>query len=128
MTAAGNERPPRHTGTGKKVRMTTDKQERGGQEGPNRRETSGYRRKKFDVSIHNKTPHHALKTERAYPSLVTWLGRDIDTGAYLTVFRPDIAAGWRERQPNQRYTQMVSVEAVFIVKEVFLTPWGGPHS
>jgi hypothetical protein len=39
----------------------------------------------------------------------------------VTVARPYIAAGWPERQPNQRYTlQTVSGEAFPILKEVFL--------
>jgi hypothetical protein len=46
----------------------------------------------------------------------------VDTGAYVTVARPDIAAGWPERQLNQRFTlQTVSGEALPILKEVFLT-------
>jgi hypothetical protein len=59
-----------------------------------------------------RLPHHALTviTERAVPSLVTGLSRDIsylvtvDTGVYVIVARPDIAARWPERQPNQLYT------------------------
>jgi hypothetical protein len=40
----------------------------------------------------------------------------------VIVARPDIAAGWPERQLNQRYMlQTVSVEALPILKEVFLT-------
>jgi hypothetical protein len=46
----------------------------------------------------------------------------VDTGAYVTVARPDIAARWPERQPDQRFTlQTVSGEALPILKEVFLT-------
>jgi hypothetical protein len=67
--------------------------------------------------------------ERADPSLVIqgWVGDNpslvtVDTGAYVTVARRDIALGWPERQPNQRYTlQTVSGEALPILKEVLLT-------
>jgi hypothetical protein len=67
--------------------------------------------------------------ENAFPSLVThgWVGDKLclvtmDTGAYVTVARPDIAPGWPERQPNQCFTlQTVSGEALPISKEVFLT-------
>jgi hypothetical protein len=67
--------------------------------------------------------------KNADPSLVTqgWVGDKpclvtADTGAYVTVARPDIADGWPERQPNQRFTlQTVSGEAFPILKEVFLT-------
>jgi hypothetical protein len=46
----------------------------------------------------------------------------VDTGAFVTVVRPDIAAGWPERQPNQRFKlQTVSGEALPVLKEVFLT-------
>jgi hypothetical protein len=38
------------------------------------------------------------------------------------VARPNIAAGWPERQPNQSYTlQTVSTKAIPILKEVLLT-------
>jgi hypothetical protein len=38
------------------------------------------------------------------------------------VARPDIAAEWPERQPDQRFKlQMVSGEAMPVLKEVFLT-------
>jgi hypothetical protein len=51
------------------------------------------------------------------PCLVT-----VDTGAYVIVARPDMAAGWPERQPNPNLAlQMVSGEALPIMKEVFLT-------
>jgi hypothetical protein len=38
-----------------------------------------------------------------------WVGEKpclmtVDTLAYVTVARPDIAAGWPERHPNQRFT------------------------
>jgi hypothetical protein len=83
-----------------------------------------------DTGVYIKSlPHHALTviTERTNPSLVTqgWVGNKpclvtVDTGAYVTVARPDIAAVWAERQPNQRYTlQMVSGEALAIFKEAF---------
>jgi hypothetical protein len=46
----------------------------------------------------------------------------VDTGAYVTVVRPDIAAGWPERQLRQRFKlQTVSGETLPILKEVFLT-------
>jgi hypothetical protein len=45
--------------------------------------------------------------EKADTSLLTqgWVSDKqctvtVDTGAYVTVARPDIAAGWPERQPN----------------------------
>jgi hypothetical protein len=51
------------------------------------------------------------------PCLVT-----VDTKVYITVARPDIADGWPERQPYQRFTlQTVSEETLPILKEVFLT-------
>jgi hypothetical protein len=51
------------------------------------------------------------------PCLVT-----VDTGAYVTVVRPDIAAGWPERQLSQRFKpQTVSGERLPILKEAFLT-------
>jgi hypothetical protein len=86
----------------------------------NRRETSKCQRKREDAGVHFKAPHYALTiiTERAYPSLVThgWIG-DIDTGEYVIVARPDIAFGWPERQPNQRYMlQTVSGEALPTLK------------
>jgi hypothetical protein len=65
-----------------------------------------------------KSIHHTLTviTENEDPSLVTqgWVGDKpclvtVDTRAYVTVARPDITAGWPERQPNQRLMlQMVS--------------------
>jgi hypothetical protein len=52
--------------------------------------------------------------------------RGVNTGAYVTVARPYIVAGWLEKNPNQRYTlQTVSAEALHILKEVFLTPTPG---
>jgi hypothetical protein len=46
----------------------------------------------------------------------------IDTGANVTVARPDIAAGWPERQTKKSYTlQTVSGEALDVIKEVCLT-------
>jgi hypothetical protein len=46
----------------------------------------------------------------------------VDTGAYVTVARPDIAAGWPKRQPNPGFTlQTVSGESLPILKEVLLT-------
>jgi hypothetical protein len=80
------------------------------------------RRRRADAS------HHALTviTENADSSLVTqgWVGDKpcLVTGACVTVARPDIAVGWPEREPNQRFTlQTVSGEALAILKEVFLT-------
>jgi hypothetical protein len=53
----------------------------------------------------------------------------IDTGAYVTVARPDIADGWPERKPDQRFTlQTVSGESLPIHKEVFLTLTLGQRS
>jgi hypothetical protein len=60
-------------------------------------------------------------TEKADPSLVTqgWIG---DKPCLVTVVRPDIAAGWPESLPNQRFKlQTVSGEALPVLKEVFLT-------
>jgi hypothetical protein len=78
-----------------------------------------------------RLPHHMLivSTEKADPSLFTqgWVGDKpclvtVDKGAYVTVARPDITAGWPKRQPNQCYTlQMVYGEALPILKEFFLT-------
>jgi hypothetical protein len=46
----------------------------------------------------------------------------VDTGAYVTVVRLDIAAGWPERQPNPGFTlQTVSGDSLPILKEVLLT-------
>jgi hypothetical protein len=46
----------------------------------------------------------------------------VDTGAYVTVARPDIAAGWPEKQPNPGLAlQTVSGEALPILKEVSIT-------
>jgi hypothetical protein len=46
----------------------------------------------------------------------------VDTGAYVTVVRPDIATGWPERQLSQRFKlQTVSRETLPVLKEVFLT-------
>jgi hypothetical protein len=68
-------------------------------------------------------------TEKADPSLATqgWIGDKprlvtVDTGAFVTVVRPDIATRWPERQTNQRFQlQTVSGEALPVLKEVFLT-------
>jgi hypothetical protein len=44
-----------------------------------------------------------------------------DTGAHVAVTRPDIAAGWTERQPIQRYTlQTASGEDLLALKEILL--------
>jgi hypothetical protein len=52
----------------------------------------------------------------------------VDTGTYVTVARPDTAAGWPERQPNRSLTlQMVSGEALPILKEALLTLTPGRH-
>jgi hypothetical protein len=46
----------------------------------------------------------------------------VNTGEYVTVARPGIAAGWLERQPNPSLTlQTVLGEALPILKEAFLT-------
>jgi hypothetical protein len=46
----------------------------------------------------------------------------VDTGAYVTIARPDIAAGWPERQPHPGFTlQTVSGESLLILKDVLLT-------
>jgi predicted aspartyl protease len=71
-------------------------------------------------------------TENTDRSLVTqgWIGDKpclvtVDTGAYVTLARPDIAARWPERQPNQRFTlQTVSGEALPFVKEVLTVNLG----
>jgi hypothetical protein len=62
-------------------------------------------------------------------SLVTqgWVGNKlcrvtVDTGAYIKVARPDITAGWLERQPHPGFTlQTVSGASLPILKEVLLT-------
>jgi hypothetical protein len=73
-------------------------------------ETSGGRQKRADTGEYIKAPHHhalTVITGRAGPSLVTegWVDDrpclvTVDTGAYVTVAKPDIATGWPERQPN----------------------------
>jgi hypothetical protein len=78
-----------------------------------------------------KPPHYALTdiTGINDTSLVTqgWVGNKpcqvtVDTGAYVTVARPDIAAGWPERQPHPGFTlQTVSGASLPILKEVLLT-------
>jgi hypothetical protein len=78
-----------------------------------------------------KPPRYALNviTEKAALSLVTqgWVGDKpcqvtVDTGAYVTVARPDITAGWPEMQPNPSLTlQTVSGEDLSILKEAFVT-------
>jgi hypothetical protein len=68
-------------------------------------------------------------TTKADTGLVTqgWVGDKpclvtVDTGAYVTVARPDIAAGWPEKQPNPGLAlQTVSGEALPIMKKVSLT-------
>jgi hypothetical protein len=46
----------------------------------------------------------------------------VDTGANVTVARPDIAAGWPERQPDQRFRlQRASGETLTILNVVFVT-------
>jgi hypothetical protein len=46
----------------------------------------------------------------------------VNTRVYVTAARPDIAARWPERQPNQCFTpQAISRVALPILKEVFLT-------
>jgi hypothetical protein len=45
----------------------------------------------------------------------------VDTGAYVRVARPDIVAGWPERQPNPGFTlQTVCGESLPTLKEVLL--------
>jgi hypothetical protein len=78
-----------------------------------------------------KPSHYALIgiTTEADTGLVTqgWVGDKpclvtVDTGAYMTVARPDIAAGWPERQPKPGLVlQPVSGEVLPILKEVSLT-------
>jgi hypothetical protein len=47
---------------------------------------------------------------------------NLDTGEYFTVAKPDIDAGWPEREPNPGFTlQTVSGEFLPISKEVLLT-------
>jgi hypothetical protein len=81
--------------------------------------------------------HYALTgiTSKADTGLVTqgWVGDKpclvtVDTGAYMTVARPDIATGWPEKQPNPGLAlQRVSGEALPIMKEVSLTLTLGLH-
>lgn len=67
--------------------------------------------------------------ERAHPIVVTegWVSDKsclvtMGPRAYVTVVRRDITTGWPKREPNQHNTlQMVSEEALPILKEVFLT-------
>jgi hypothetical protein len=67
--------------------------------------------------------------ENTDPSLVTqgWVGDKpclvtVDAGVYVTVARPDIAAGWAERQSDPGFTlQTVSEESLPVLKEVLLT-------
>jgi hypothetical protein len=97
----------------------------------NNREKSEGRRRRAKAGVFIKAPRHALMviTENADPGLGTrGLGGDkqclvtVDTGANLTVARPDIAAGWPESQPDQRFRlQTASGEALPILREVFLT-------
>jgi hypothetical protein len=55
------------------------------------------------------------------PVTQCWVG-DKPCLVAVTAVRPDMAAGWPERLPNQCYTlQMVSGEALPILKDVFLT-------
>jgi hypothetical protein len=78
-----------------------------------------------------RPPHYALTdtTGLANTSLVTqgWVGDKpyqvtVDTGAYVTIARPDIAAGWPERQPNPHFMlQTISGGSLPILKEVLLT-------
>jgi hypothetical protein len=78
-----------------------------------------------------KPSHYALTgiTTKADTALVTqvWVGDKpclvtVDTGVYVTVARPEIAAGWSEKQLNPSLAlQTVSGEALPIMKEVFLT-------
>jgi hypothetical protein len=79
----------------------------------NNRETSKGQRRRANASVCIKAPHHTLIviTENTDLSLVTqgWVGDKpclvtVDNRAYITVARPDTAAGWPKRQPNQRFT------------------------
>lgn len=85
--------------------------------------SGGLRKKRWTPAYALRQSRHALTviTEKPDPSLVT--------GPYVTVARPDIAAGWPEGQRNQRFKlQTVSGEALPIEKEVFLTLTGdGAH-
>jgi hypothetical protein len=91
---------------------------------------SGCWRKRGNAEVHVKAPiPRAVTMERVDPSLVTqgWVGDKpclvtVDNGTYMSIPRPDIAAGWPERKQNQRYTlQTVSREALPFLKEIFLT-------
>jgi hypothetical protein len=83
----------------------------------NCRETAEGRRNRSDVGISIKPPpHYALTdiTEKNDTSLVTqgWVGDKlcrvtVDTGAYVTGVRPDIAARWPERQPERSMQWML---------------------
>jgi hypothetical protein len=112
--------------------MATKQQQRSGQEewpAVGKRARAGGKGRTPGSTL--KPPHHALMviTENADPSLVAqgWVCDKpclvtVDTRANVTVARPDIAAGWPERQPNQRFRlQTASGEALPILKEVFLT-------
>jgi hypothetical protein len=71
--------------------------------------TGGGRQKRVDGGIYIKKLHHmsTVMRERADPSLVTqgWVGNEPCTdcghlGAHVNVARPNITAGWLERQSN----------------------------
>jgi hypothetical protein len=95
------------------------------------------RRRRANAGVYTKAlpPRIDRHHGNANPSLVTqgWVSDmpclgAVDTGAYVTVTRPDIADGWPERQPNQRFTlQTVSGETLPILKEVFLSLTLGWH-
>jgi hypothetical protein len=102
----------------------------------NCRETGEGQRKGANAGICIKPPHYALTdiTEKTDTSLVTqgWVGDKpcrvtVDTGTYVTIARPDIAARWPERQPHPGFKlQTVSGESLPILKEVLLTHAGAP--
>jgi hypothetical protein len=55
---------------------------------------------------------------------------EIDTGASVTIARPDIVAGQPERKPSRIYVlQMASVETILVLKEALLELTGmeGPE-
>lgn len=88
----------------------------------NHQETSGCRKKRVDAGVYIKA---SVITERTDLSLVTQ-GWVCDKPCLMTVARPNITAGWPERQPHQYYVlQTVSGEALPILKEVFLTLYLG---
>jgi predicted aspartyl protease len=95
----------------------------------NPRETSA-RRQRGGIPAHAlSSPTLSIITERTGNRLVAqgWVADkpssvNIDTGAAVTVIRPDIAAGLPEREPSTKCAlQTASGETLPILKEAFVT-------